>query len=232
MRNIDHTLMIETPTLLLPLSGIRRLKEPFCALSHYAGTAFGFAATTLLLFRAWGHFWSALGCAIYGVSLTLMYLASALSHTWHAAPRVQTRFSQFDYIAIALLIAGTYAPLCLVTLHGMLGWTVLAVEYALASVVIANVVFRDRTPHWTRVILYVLMGWAVALVWGPVTHALPHGAVVWMVAGGILYSVGVAVLGSDRPHLWPGRFSAHDLWHIFVIAGSTCHFWLIWRYVA
>ena len=209
--------MIETPTIPVPTSGIRRLKEPFCALSHYAGTVFGLAATTLLLLRSAGHFWPTVGCVIYGVSLTLMYLASALSHTWHAAPHVQIRFSQFDYIAIALLIAGTYAPLCLVTLHGILGWAVLAFEYGLASIVIANVVFRDRTPHWMRVILYMFMGWAIMLVWKPVMHSLPHDAAVWMVTGGILYSIGVCrarlgssalMAGADFPHTTYGTSSS------------------------
>lgn len=207
------------------------LKEPFCALSHYTGAALSTVALIALLMAAHGRLWQTLGGAIFGLSLITLYMASALSHTWHAPPRVQNRLSQFDYVAIFLLIAGTYAPFCLVTLHGALGWTLLGIEYGLALIGIANVVFRDETPHWIRVVLYVLMGWAIVVAWPTVQHALPPPARAWLVAGGLLYSIGVVVFAADRPHLWPGKFSAHDLWHVFVLAGSACHFVLILHYI-
>ena len=207
-----------------------RLKEPFSAVSHYAGAALSLAALVLLLRASHGRFLPTLAAVLYGGSLIALYLASALSHTWHAVPRVQTWLSRADYVAIFLLIAGTYAPLCLVSLHGPWGWRLLAVEYGLALVGIANVLF-SRTPQWVRVPVYVVMGWLAVVVLGPIQRALPPAAIHWLFAGGLLYTVGVAVLALDRPHLWPNKFSAHDLWHVFVLAGSACHFVLIYRYV-
>ena len=223
--------MLETPLPHDGRRGLSTLKEPFCAISHYTGAALSSVALVILLIAARGRLWPTLGGAVFGVSLITLYMASALSHTWHAAPAIQRRLSQFDYVAIFLLIAGTYAPLCLVTLHGTLGWRLLGIEYGLALVGIANVVLWAETPHWIRVILYVIMGWLIVLAWPAMQQALPQSARDWMVAGGLFYSIGVGILALDKPHLVPGKFSAHDLWHIFVLVGSVCHFVLVLRYV-
>lgn len=207
-----------------------RFKEPFCALSHYTGAVLSVGALILLLMAARRQPLPTLAAALYGGSLIVLYLASALSHTWRTTPRVQTWLSRADYVAIFLLIAGTYAPLCLVSLHGPWGWRLLGAEYGLALVGIVNVLFT-RTPHWMRVPVYAVMGWLAVVALGPLQRALTPMALHWLFAGGILYTVGLAILALDRPHLWPGRFSAHDLWHVFVLAGSACHFVLIYRYV-
>lgn len=207
-----------------------RLKEPFCALSHYTGAVLSVGALVLLLGAARGRPLPTLAAALYGGSLIALYLASALSHTWHAAPRVQTWLSRADYVGIFLLIAGTYAPMCLVSLRGPWGRGLLSVEYGLAVVGIANVLFT-RTPHWMRVPVYAVMGWLAVVALGPLQRALPPAALHWLFAGGAFYTGGLAILALDRPHLWPGRFSAHDLWHVCVLAGSACHFVLIYLYV-
>ncbi len=227
-----HAMTEEDTACFLPGAHRRGLKEPYSAVSHYAGAALSLAAWGLLLRAAHGHFWAALSCSLYAGSLVFLYLASALSHTWHAPRVVQNWLSRFDYIGIFLLIAGTYAPLCLTLGRSGWGTRLLLIEYALAALGICNVVFGHKTPHWWRVIVYVLMGWLVVLFWGPVTQALLPDAVRWLVAGGLWYSGGVVVLALDRPHLWPNKFTAHDLWHTCVLCGSACHFYLIWRWLA
>lgn len=208
------------------------VKEPYSAVSHYAGAVLSLAGWGLLLHAAHGHFWPTLACSLYAGSLLFLYSASALSHTWHAPRPVQDWLSRFDYIGIFLLIAGTYAPLCLTLGRHAWGTHLLAIEYALAALGIGNVLFARRTPHWWRVIVYIAMGWMVALFWQPVTHALPPDALHWLVAGGLFYSGGVVILATDRPHLWPGRFTAHDLWHTCVLCGGICHFYFVWRWLA
>ena len=224
----------QTETPVPPSDGEFRpgFKEPYSALSHYAGAILSLVAWSLLLRAAHGHFWATLSCSLYAGSLLFLYLASALSHTWHARRPIQAWLSRFDYIGIFLLIAGTYAPLCLIVGRGGWGSRLLMIEYGLAALGILNVVFGHRTPHWWRVIVYVIMGWMVAVFWGPMTHALPPAAVHWLVGGGLFFTGGVAVLALDRPHLWPGRFTAHDLWHTCVLCGSACHFYLVWRWLA
>ena len=92
--------------------------------------------------------------------------------------------------------------------------------------------FWRRAPEWVRVVLYLLMGWLAVVAIGPLHRAMPPAAFAWLVVGGVLYTVGAVVYATDRPHLWPGKFSAHDLWHVFVLGGSGCHFAMMVRLAA
>ncbi len=208
------------------------IKEPFCGLSHGVGAAFSVVALLVLLILAWGRPWHVIAFAIYGASLVLLYTASSLYHSLHASPKQVDRLMRFDHIAIFLLIAGTYAPICLIPLRGPLGWTLLAAEYGMAIIGIATVLFWKRLPHWPRVLLYVCMGWLAVFAIGPLREALSPAALGWLYGGGIIYSIGTVIFAIDRPHLWPGKFSAHDLWHIFVLGGSVCHFILMACFIA
>ena len=209
-----------------------RIREPFSSLSHSAGAGFSIAALVILLIVARGRPWHTAAFAIYGATLILLYTASALYHSIHASPSNEARLQRFDHIAIFLLIAGTYTPLCLVTLRGAWGWSLLGIEYGLALIGIACSLFWRSAPDWVRVVIYICMGWLVIVAFVPVRHLLPPGGIAWLVAGGLFYTFGTVIFATDRPHLWPGKFSAHDLWHIFVLGGSTCHFILMLCYVA
>jgi hemolysin III len=208
------------------------LREPFCGLSHLLGAAASLVALLLLLRLAAGHPPSViLSAALYGSSLVALYTASGLYHSLKGTAHTIAFLQRLDFSAIFLLIAGTFAPLCLITLRGPKGWSLLAVEYVLALVGIALVLFRFPLPAALRVGTYLGMGWLSVVVFPGLLAALGVAGVVWYVSGGLLYSLGTIVLATDRPHLWPGRFSAHDLWHLFVLAGSACHFVLIYSYI-
>lgn len=211
----------------------RFIKDPFPGLSHWLGVGLSVVGLVALLLFARGRPWQVVGFAIYGGSLILLYLASALAHTIHCSPRAAERLNRFDYMAIFLLIAGTYTPLCLVTLRGPWGWGMLAAEWSMAAAGIATVALGRGRSDWPRTILYLFMAWVVALVAiVPIYRALPRPALEWLLAGGAVYSLGAIVFVTDRPHLWPGRFAAHDLWHVLVLLGSGCHFLVIFRFVA
>jgi hemolysin III len=216
------------------LRPIRRLvKDPFPGLSHWLGVALSILGLIALLALARGRPWQVIGFAIYGGSLILLYLASALAHTIHCSPRAADRLTRLDYMAIFLLIAGTYTPLCLVTLRGPWGWGMLAAEWSMAAAGIATVALGRGNSTWPRTILYLFMAWVVALVAiVPISQTLPRPALEGLLAGGAVYSLGAVVFATDRPHLWPGRFAAHDLWHVLVLLGSACHFLVIFRFVA
>jgi hemolysin III len=92
--------------------------------------------------------------------------------------------------------------------------------------------FWKRAPKALRLSLTLVMGWLVVVALGPLRKALPSSALLWLLVGGIVYSVGAVIYALDRPHLWPGKFSAHDLWHLFVIGGSACHYYMMLRYLA
>jgi hemolysin III len=208
------------------------IREPFCGLSHLAGVVLSAGGLVALLVLANGRPWHIVSFAIYGASLIVLYTASTLYHSLPVPPHHVVRLRRFDYSAIFLLIAGTYVPLCLVPLRGAWGWSLLAAEYGMALLGIGTVLFRQGLPDGIRMLLYFCMGYLVVIALGPLRQALPPAALAWLFGGGLAYTVGAIILGTDRPHLWPGKFTAHDLWHLFVLGGSACHFVVILWFVA
>ena len=208
------------------------IKDPFPGLSHWVGVGLSVAGLALLIDRADGRVWHVVGFAVYGASLILLYLASALAHSIRCSPKGEALLDAFDYAAIFLLIAGTYTPLCLVNLRGPWGWGLLAAAWAIAAFGIASLVFWQSGKSVLRVVLYVVMGWLAVIAAPAILRTVPAGGLWWLVAGGVIYTLGAVVFVTDRPHLWRNRFVAHDLWHCMVLAGSACHFVVMLRYVA
>ena len=219
--------MVETTS-----NRLSRLREPFCGLSHFAGAILSVIALIALLILSHGRVWHTLGFTIYGLSFINLYFASGLYHSVHAEPERLVKYQKFDHVAIFWVIVGSYAPLCLTLLRGPLGWKLFWIEIGLAVIGSALVLSRRGIPHWFRILIYVLMGWLITIVFPAMHQILPPSSFAWMIGGGIIYSVGTVILAADWPHLWRGRFSAHDLWHIFVLVGSACHFYFYVRYVA
>lgn len=209
-----------------------KVREPFNGLSHLAGALLALAGLLFLIAVSVGKPWHLAGFAIYGVSLVLLFVASTLYHSLPVCPRGIEKLLCFDQVAIYLLIAGTYTPLCLVPLRGPWGWSLLGVVWGIALLGITLRLAWRAAPAWLPLPIYLLMGWLCVVVLKPLGGALPPGAMGWLCLGGIVYTVGAAVLVLDRPRLWPGRFGAHELWHLFVIGGSACHFVVMLRFVA
>lgn len=204
-----------------------RLREPFSGISHGVGALLAVAGLVALLILARGKPWHTLSFAIYGGSLILLYSASALYHLLPVSTRNLARLMRFDHSAIFLLIAGTYAPVCLVLLRGAWGWSLLTAEYVLATIGIVSVILFKSKPDWLRVVIYLGMGWLALIALPPLRSILSVPAMAWLIGGGVVYTLGTVVYATNRPHLWPGKFSAHDLWHLFVLGGSACHFVLM-----
>lgn len=209
-----------------------RIREPFCGLSHLVGAALSVAALIVLLLLSHGRVRPLVGFALYGGSLIFLYTSSTLYHSLNVDEKQLDRWNQLDYIGIFLLIAGTYAPVCLIALHGAWGWSLLGAEYGLAALGITLLLFWKSVSHWVRIVLYLCMGWLAVLAWPLLRAAIASAGLAWLVAGGVVYTVGCVIYAADRPHLWPGKFSAHDLWHLFVLAGSGCHFVMMLCYIA
>ncbi len=207
------------------------LKEPFCALSHLFGVLLSVVGLVVLLQAAGDSSRAVTASIIYGTTLILLFLASALTHGPHFAPETAARFERCDYAAIFLLIAGTYTPFCLLVVRGPLGWTMLGIEWLLAIVGVWSVFYGSERSKSKHVAIYLAMGWLFVLALGPITTALTNPLLSWLIGGGIFYSVGAIIFLRDWPHLLGGRFSAHDLWHVFVLGGSSCHFVLVNHFV-
>jgi len=203
------------------------IKDPFPGLSHFFGAGLSIIAMIVLLMASAGKPWWIACFSIYGGCMITLYLASGTCHSVHCKPALEKWLDRFDYIAIFLLIAGTYTPVCLIGLGGVWGWTILIAEWTVAAVGIGLVVSGRGMSNLVRSILYVVMGWLAIVAASPILHSLSGPALAWLFAGGVVYSVGAVVFVTNRPNLIPGWFNAHDLWHCMVLAGSTCHFFLM-----
>lgn len=195
------------------------------SVTHGIAAACSIAALVILVVFAAlrGNAWHIVSCSIFGVTLILLYLASTLYHALRPGKAKQV-FRILDHASIYLLIAGTYTPFMLVTLRGPWGWSIFGVVWTLA---VAGVVFQSlligRLPALSTSV-YVLMGWVIVVAFRPLVHALPWGGVLWLAAGGLSYTAGVYFFASKT------KF-AHMVWHLFVIAGSLCHFFAVLFYV-
>jgi len=207
------------------------VREPFCGLSHGLGACLAVAALVTLLILARGDPWRTVAFALYGMTLILLYTISALYHSLWLPEDSLDRLQRWDHIAIFLFLAGTYAPLCLVSLRGPWVWGLGGTVCVLTLVGIVGSRPRHGLPDWARVLLYAIIGWLALAAAGPLERALTPAGFGWLLAGGLAYTAGGLIFAADRPHLWPGKFSAHDLWHLFVLAGSACHFVVMFRYV-
>lgn len=197
------------------------------SITHGIGIYFGVAALVLLVVFAslYGNAWHIVSCSIYGSTLVLLYTASTLYHSFRH-PRVKHVFRIIDHASIYLLIAGTYTPFTLVPLRGAWGWSLFGVVWGLALCgIIAKVFFIHRFEILTT-LLYLVMGWIVVIAAKPMLRIVPTGGIVWLVIGGLAYTIGVIFYAVDR------KFSyAHAIWHVFVLVGSICHFFAVMFYV-
>ncbi len=195
-------------------------------LSHGIGFLLSLAALSLMVVFASldGNAWHIVGVSIFGASLVVLYLASTLFH-WSVRPKVRKYLNVFDHSAIYVLIAGTYTPFLLVTLNGPWGWSLFGVIWGLA---IAGVVFKMFfTGKYDKLslIIYVLMGWLILIVIVPLIQNLSTMGLIWLLIGGISYSIGaVFYLLNKMPF-------NHAIFHFWVLGGSICHFFAVFWYV-
>lgn len=174
-------------------------------------------STLVALATASGDFWRIVGAAVFSAALVLLYTASTLYH-WERDQRLKRRYEIFDHCAIFVLIAGTYTPFTLVTLRDSVGWPLFALIWGLA---VAGIVFKLIFATRFRLVstlFYLAMGWLIIVAAEPMLRALPLTTSVLLAAGGIAYTAGTYFFHNER------MFYNHAIWHLFVLAGSVCHF--------
>lgn len=212
----------------------KRLRDPVNGLTHLAGVILAVVGLGMLLATAAsaGRVDQLVAFGIFGLSLIALYLASSLYHLLPLSPAGVARLRRLDHVAIFVLIAGTYTPFCLLALEGGWRWGLLALIWGLALCGVLLKLLWMGAPRWLSVILYLGMGWIAVVAAPALLQAVPAAGMAWVLAGGLVYSAGALVYGFKRPNLIPGTFGFHELWHLFVVAGSACHFWAVLRYVA
>ncbi|MHB8106408.1 MAG: PAQR family membrane homeostasis protein TrhA [Candidatus Cryosericum sp.] len=210
-----------------------KIKEHFNGISHLLGGLAAIVVTVLLVREAHilGGVRAAVPFLVYGLSMVLLYFASATYHLLDVSPRAHVMLRRLDHVSISILIAGTYTPICLIALPGSVGvwlcWTV----WGLAAAVILTDVFWLDAPRGIKAGLYVVLGWFAVWAAVPLQRAIGWGGMGWMLAGGLAYSVGALLYAIKKPNPWPGVVGFHEIWHLFVLAGSAGFVVLVWRYV-
>lgn len=164
---------------------------------------------------------------VFGVTLILLYTMSTLYHSFRS-PQVKAVFRKLDHVCIYLLIAGTYTPFMLVTIGGKTGWVMLAVIWGLAVAGLLLDILPKKRIKWLQIPLYLIMGWVCVVVYQDLVEGFSAAGFYWLIAGGIAYTMGVIFYVLDGVKQMP---YAHGIWHLFVLAGSFCHFVSVVAYV-
>lgn len=200
--------------------------EKLNSISHLIGAVAALAGAVLLVVFASlkGDPWKIVSFSIYGGCLFLLYTFSTLYHSLRGQPK--SIFQQLDHAAIYLLIAGTYTPFMLVTLRGLLGWSIFSLEWGLA---IIGILVDTLVPQRNRIlpiVIYLAMGWLAIAAFKPLFNALSYMGFLWVLLGGVFYTLGIVFYAFDKrfPHF-------HGIWHLFVLLGSSAHYVAIFLYV-
>lgn len=212
----------------------KRLREPINGLTHLAGGLLASVGLIVLLAMAAseGRVDQLVAFGVFGLSLIALYTASTLYHLLPLSAANIARLRRVDHMSIFVLIAGTYTPFCLLALDGAWRVGLLGLIWSLALCGILFKLLWMDAPRWVSVALYLGMGWVAVIAIPALFRAVPLGGMVWVLTGGMVYSAGALIYGLKRPNLVPGVFGFHELWHLFVMAGSACHFWAVLRYIA
>jgi len=201
--------------------------ERFNSISHLVGAALALAGSVALIVIATrlGDPWKIVSFSIYGAMLVALYVFSTLYHSVRGHAKNVLR--KFDHCSIYLLIAGSYTPFALVSLRGSWGWTLLSIVWALAALGIVQELWLAKGARVLSLVIYVLMGWLALVAVLPLWQALTPAGFAWLAAGGVCYTAGIFFYAKDH------KFRhGHGLWHLFVLAGSICHFLTVLLYVA
>lgn len=210
---------------------LKKLREPVNGLTHFFAAIAALIGLVILLIVGWGSLDKTLALTIYGVSLVLLFAASATYHMVKGSPKVMEVLRKLDHSAIYLLIAGTYTPFCIM-FSGFWKWGLLAIIWSLALIGIVVKIFIINAPRWLNAGIYVVMGWLCIAAIGEMLRVLPPWALTWLVIGGITYTLGAVVYITKTMNFWPGKFGFHEVWHIFVILGALAHFIAIAFFIA
>jgi len=212
------------------------MKDPGSAITHFIGMMMAMLAALPLLVKAAGepdtiHLVS---LAIFIVSMILLYAASTIYHSLDLSERTNRILRKIDHMAIFVLIAGTYTPVCLLVLGGSTGRNLCLLVWGIALAGILIKAFWITCPKWFSSLIYIAMGWVCVLAFTQLLNALSPAAFGWLLAGGIIYTAGGIIYALKLP-IFNSRhkaFGSHEVFHLFVMAGSICHYVLMYRFIA
>jgi channel protein, hemolysin III family len=203
---------------------LKNLREPVNSLTHWGGALLSVIGLIVLLVVGWGAPARVISLFIYGVSLIVLFSASATYHMVQVKERALEVFRKIDHAAIYFLIAGTYTPFCVNAFSGFWKWGMLSIIWSLALIGILVKVFYIRAPRWLNAGIYLIMGWLCIAAIGQMLSTLPVWVMIWLIAGGLIYTFGAIVYITRIFNFVPGVFGFHEMWHILVMLAAAAHF--------
>lgn len=210
-----------------------KLRDPVNGFIHCIGAFLAIVGLVLLIFQSINPDkpWHLVTFSVFGAGLIFLYTTSTLYHWLPFSEKGVQRMRRLDHMMIFILIAATYTPICLIPLRGVWGWSLFGSIWGMAILGIFLKVFWLKAPRWFSTGVYVVMGWlAIVGIW-PLIRALKLGGFLWVLVGGLFYTVGAVIYALKKPDPWPHVFGFHEIFHVFVILGSFSHFWVMYRYV-
>ena len=213
----------------------KHVKDPGSAITHFIGMLMAVFAAVPLIIKA-THEPSPIyvvSIAIYAASLILLYAASTTYHTFDRSEKVNTILKKIDHMMISVLIAGSYTPICLLVLGGKLGIILLAIVWSIAIAGILIKAFWVYCPKWVSSVLYIGMGWTCVLAFTQLLNSMSPAAFGWLLAGGLIYTAGGIIYALKLPifNMKHKDFGSHEIFHLFIMGGSICHFVVMYAFV-
>ena len=206
----------------------RHIKDPGSAITHFIGMLMAIFAAIPLLIQAAKERDSVylVSLTVYAASMVLLYAASTTYHTFDISKKVNTILKKIDHMMIFVLIAGSYTPICLLVLDRNIGIPLLILVWGIAIVGIFIKAFWVYCPKWVSSVLYIGMGWTCVLAFGQMLNGLSTAEFGWLLAGGIIYTIGGIIYALKLPifNMKHKNFGSHEIFHLFVMGGSACHF--------
>jgi hemolysin III len=211
----------------------RVLRDPINGLTHCIAAALAVVGTVMLILRSVNPPmpWHITTFAVFGAGMVLLFTASTLYHWLPLGERGVRIMRRIDHSMIFVYIAATYTPICLIPLRGPWGWSIFGVIWSMALAGILLKTFWITAPRWLSTGIYLGMGWIALVGIYPLTQNLEPAALVWLLAGGVVYSLGAVIYALKRPDPFPGYLGFHEIFHLFVMGGSACHFILMYRFI-
>lgn len=211
------------------------IKDPGSAITHFIGMILAaLAATPLLVLAAYHNGGRAVpALAVFALSMILLYGASTVYHTLNISEKINRILRKVDHMMIFILIAGSYTPVCVIPLRDTVGYPLLALVWGTAAAGILIKAFWITCPKWFSSLIYISMGWLCVLAMVPLVSSLPTAAFLWLVAGGVIYTIGGVIYALKLPFFNAKHkyFGSHEIFHLFVMGGSLCHF-VVMFYIA
>lgn len=211
------------------------IKDPGSAITHFIGMLMAIFAAVPLILRAAhepGRIY-VISIIIYAASLILLYAASTTYHTFDRSEKINRILKKIDHMMISVLIAGSYTPICLLVLGGRTGIILLATVWSFAIIGIILKAFWINCPKWVSSVLYIGMGWTCVLAFTQLLNSMSKAAFAWLLAGGLIYTAGGIIYALKLPifnkkHKY---FGSHEIFHLFVMGGSACHFIVMYAFI-